>query len=411
MPATHFIGNVLPQTGHCPEGDATFDFTTKESANLDLTGVPIRIEHADSLPIGKVTKHWTNPNGEKWIVGELESDKGLASHYADHAIREDSRGHVLYKGLSLQHVHKQWSDGTSLKHPVEVSICTEPRRPNCYIRAVSETKKNEYIQHKASDKYNMSAPVQATEQSTPEQSAPESTEVTNAVGAPTEERQEAQQLATDPEQLMQMYVDQENVHVELQGKNKTLEEEKAALQAQIYALKREKEKAAELETLQTKSKAENLSKALIESWQNTLPPGDLTDENKKAIFALAQNFPKESVQMMEIAHKASQRHKQSYHTLQQEQANSHKRNLENQVVNTILKRRKAQSEPIITTQAASIKAAPAFNPFAPVDNVQKKHSSEFQENNQQLFAALKGMSTGNARSMMDNIAKYRNDNL
>ena len=84
------------------------------------------------------------------------------------------------------------------------------------------------------------------------------------------------------------------------------------------------------------------------------------------------------------------------------------------MVNTILKRRKAQSEPIITTQAASIKAkpaAPAFNPFAPVDNVQKKHSSEFQENNQQLFAALNGMSAGNARSMMDNIAKYRNDNL
>ena len=408
MPATKFIGNVLPHTGHCPEGDATFDFTTKESANLDLTGVPIRIEHADSLPIGRVTKHWTNPNGEKWIVGEIESDKGLASQYADHAIRQDSRGHVLYKGLSLQHVHKQWSDGTSLKHPVEVSICTEPRRPDCYIRAVSQTKKNEYIQHKASDKSKMSAPVSATEQTTPAQSAPVPAEVTNAVGAPaealTQEEQEAQKLASDPEQLMQLYVDQATAHEKLQ-------EEKAALQAQIDALNREKAKAQELEALQTKSKAENLSKALIESWQNTLDPGDLTDENKKAIFALAQNFPKESVQMMEIAHKASQRHKQSYQTLQQEQATSHKRNLESQVVNTILKRRKAQSEPVVTTQAASIKAKPAFNPFAPVDGVQKKPSGEFREKNQQLFSALKGMSSGNARSMMDNIAKYRNDNL
>ena len=408
MPATHFIGNVLPHTGHCPEGDETFDFTTKESANLNLTGVPIRIEHADSLPIGRVTKHWTNSNGEKWIVGELESDKGLASHYADHAIREDSRGHVLYTGLSLQHVHKQWSDGTSLKHPVEVSICTEPRRPNCYIRAVSETKKNEYIQHKASDKYNMSAPVQSTEQTTPEQSAPEPTEVMNAVGAPaeplTQEEQEAQKVASDPEQLMQLYVDQASAHEKLQ-------EEKAALQAQIDALNSEKEKAQKLEALQTKSKAENLSKALIESWQNTLNPGDLTDENKKAIFALAQNFPNESVQMMEIAHKASQRHKQSFQSLQQEQATSHKRNLESQVVNTILKRRKAQPDPVVTTQAASIKTKPAFNPFAPVDRVQKKQSTEFKAENHQLFAALRGMSSGNARSMMENIAKYRNDNF
>ena len=85
-------------------------------------------------------RSWTDNDGKKWIVGELENNS-MESIYANHAIVPDSRGHTLYKGLSLQHVHRQYSNGSSSKHPIEVSICTEPRRENCYIRAVSETKK------------------------------------------------------------------------------------------------------------------------------------------------------------------------------------------------------------------------------------------------------------------------------
>ena len=64
------------------------------------------------------------------------------------------------------------------------------------------------------------------------------------------------------------------------------------------------EAARDNEKLQTKSKAEALSKALVESWEKSLPADMMTDDNKKAIFAMAQNFPKESVKMLEIAHKA-----------------------------------------------------------------------------------------------------------
>ena len=35
----------------------------------------------------------------------------------------------------------------------------------------------------------------------------------------------------------------------------------------------------------------------------------------------------------------------------------------------------------------------------------------FKEQNSFLFGALQGISSGNARSMMDNIAKYRNGNM
>ena len=91
---TLFVGNVLPPSGHHPEGDPTFDFNTKESKNMDLSGVPIRIEHEPGLAVGHVKKSWVENNGQKWIMGELDNNT-LESNYANHAITPDSRGHTL----------------------------------------------------------------------------------------------------------------------------------------------------------------------------------------------------------------------------------------------------------------------------------------------------------------------------
>lgn len=385
-----FIGNVLPPTGHKPEGDHTFDFTKEEAKNMDLTGIPIRIEHADSLPIGKVTKQWNTKNGEKWIMAEIDNDKGLASHYANHAIQPDSRGHTLYKGLSLQHIHQQWSDGTTFKRPVEVSICTEPRRPDCYIRAVGQTKKNEYIAHKAS--VNMAEENQVVE--------PQQTET--PVEAPQQQdEQAARQVANSQEELMKMFLAQDQKNSELEAQMKKIQEERDNLQKQW-------EEREATERLQVASKAEALSKALVESWQKTLPAGEMTDENKKAIFALAQKFPQESVQMMEIAHKASLRHAGTQQALEESNAMSKKKVLEQQVVDTILKKRRTMDSPAEVVQEASKKKA--FNPFETNQTLIKAKES-FGEKNAHLFGALKGLSQGNARSMMDSIAKYRNGTL
>ena len=415
-PPTTFIGNVLPPTGHRPEGDSTFDFTTNESRNMDLVGVPLRIEHADSLPIGKVTKQWTTNNGEKWIMGELDNQKGLASHYEHHAIKPASRGHTVYTGLSLQHVHQQWSDGTTNKRPVEISICTEPRRPDCYIRAVSKTKKNEYIAHKASDKYSKMS-EQSTPQVTEQAPTEQSQSVNEAVGVPTEnvnetpvshEEQAARNVANSQEELMKMFLDQDAKNSEMAMQLKKMQEEKVALE------KKWAEREAN-EQIQTKSKAEALSKALVEQWQDQLGPGDMTEENKKAIFALAHNHPQASMQMMEIAHKASMKHAGTRSALIQSESMSKKRVLEQQVVDTIMKKRRGMDAPIEVTQAASIKKrAPvqnAYNPFAVNQKIANQTKATFGESNSMLFGALKGMSQGNARSMMDSIAKYRNGSL
>ena len=102
---------------------------------------------------------------------------------------------------------------------------------------------------------------------------------------------------------MKLVIDQEN---ELGSTKTALEKAHAELEKMQAAWKEREDN----EKLQTKSKAEALSKALVDSWSASLPADMMTDENKQAIFALAQNFPEQSVKMMEIAHKASKKYKQ-----------------------------------------------------------------------------------------------------
>jgi len=410
-----FIGNVLPATGWKPEGDSTFDFSSDESRRLDLEGVPLRIEHLGSLPIGKVTKSWDGTNGSKWIMGEIERDKGLSSLYANHAVKPDSNGNTLYSGLSLQHVHQSWADGTTNKRPVEISICAEPRRPDCYIRAVSQTGKNEYIEHKASVNSNMS-----TTESAPQvtQETNESTSVQDAVGstsAPvdaspvsevksTPEEQAARNVANSQEELMKMFLAQD-------GKNNELANQLAEMKKAKEALEAKWKEREDNEKIQTASKAEALSKALVEQWSSQLGADNMTEENKKAIFALAHNHPETAMPFMEIAHKASVKYAGTRSALIESEANTKKRVLEQQVVDTIMKRRR--TEPAVeTAHVASTKGvdhAPvsnAYNPFARTAVVQQTEQT-FGQKNAFLMNALKGASQGNARSVMDSIAKYR----
>ena len=136
----YFVGNVLPSSSDPGEDDPTFDFTNAESRQMNLRDVPIRIEHEEGLAIGSVQRDWTDSDGKKWILGKVDCDT-LEGRYASHAIQPSSTGHTLYKGLSLQHVHTSFSNGSTAKRPIEVSICMEPRRPGCDITCVDRSKK------------------------------------------------------------------------------------------------------------------------------------------------------------------------------------------------------------------------------------------------------------------------------
>ena len=128
----------------------------------------------------------------------------------------------------------------------------------------------------------------------------------------------------------------------------------------------------------------------------------MTDENKKAIFAMAQNFPKESVKMLEIAHKASAKYKNDIEDLQRQKSIQQKRVLENKVMDVVTKRRRLVPDaPKTVVHAASVKKP---NPFSfNTANVSSSMSS-VKKSNPELFSALSKFSGGNLRDSMAQIA-------
>lgn len=393
---THFIGNVLPSSDAPGENDPTFDFTTDESKSLDLNNIPIRIEHEEGLAVGSVKRNWTDSDGKKWILGELHEDS-LESRYASHGIKPSSEGHTLYGGLSLQHVHTTFGDGSTKKRGIEVSLCTKPRRPGCEVSCVEGSKKMEYITHVASGN-KMSTENMSTEQQNVNTSVSETPVEEAPVSAPAVEEPsdgKVGQSETSQESLMKLVLDQEN---ELGSTKIALEKANAELQK----LQAEWKKREDNERLQTKSKAEALSKALVESWEKSLPADMMTDENKKAIFAMAQNFPKESVKMLEIAHKASAKYKNDIEDLQRQKSIQQKRVLENKVMDVVTKRRRLVPDaPKTVVHAASVKKP---NPFSfNTANVSSSMSS-VKKSNPELFSALSKFSGGNLRDSMAQIA-------
>ena len=381
----YFVGNVLPPTSDPGENDTTFDFTCEESSNIDLVNVPIRIEHEEGLAVGHVQRSWMDSDGKKWILGKVNEDT-LESRYASNAIQPSSTGHTLYKGLSLQHVHTSFRDGSTSKRAVEVSLCVEPRRPGCEVACVDATKKMEYITHNASRQNMSTEPTTTpmTEEISEQSSEPESTISQTPVEQPTNQ-----------EELMKLVIDQES---EL-GNTKTALEQAHLELKKLQSQWKERE---DNEKLHTKSKAEALSKALVDSWSASLPADMMTDENKKAIYALAQNFPQESVKMMEIAHKASKKYKQDLESLEHQQQSKQKRQLESRVMDIVTKKRRLAPETMSVVHAASVKKA---NPFAFDTTKTSSSMNSIRDRNPDLFSALSGFSTGNLRDRMGQISK------
>ncbi len=394
--STFFVGNVLPPTTDPGEDDPTFDFTTSESKNMSLKNVPIRLEHEEGLSVGSVQRDWTDGDGKKWILGKVDSNT-LESRFATHAIKPSSSGHTLYKGLSLQHVHTSFRNGTTSKRAVEVSLCVEPRRAGCGVTcvdesSVDESKKKEYITHLAS-KQNMSAEPISQLENTSEVSQ---NETPDTESAPMETHQE-----TNQEELMKLVINQEN---ELSGTKTALEQ----AQAELVKLQSAWSEREDNEKLQTKSKAEALSKALVDSWSASLPADMMTDENKQAIFALAQNFPEQSVKMMEIAHKASKKYKQDIDSLALQQQSKQKRQLESRVMDIVTKKRRIAAP--TTTSVVHAASTKKVNPFQFNTSNTSSSMGNIRSKNPDLFKALSGFSSGNLRDRMGQIANINGNN-
>merc|ERR1711998_22717 len=135
----------------------------------------------------------------------------------------------------------------------------------------------------------------------------------------------------DRDQLMQLVMEQE-------GENQKYKKQLEDMASKYEEMQKKWDAREANEKLAVSSKAEALSKALVESWERSLPKDVMTAENKQAIYALATKFPQESVKMMEIAHKASAKHRRTEEDLERERAGVERKLLEQQVAGVLNKR-------------------------------------------------------------------------
>lgn len=280
----YFVGNVLSPTDTQPEqNDKTFAFTREETEQLDLQGIPIRMEHDGKMEVGRVQQYWTGEDGAKWIVGKLNDDC-FQSIFAKHAIAK-KEGTPYYTGLSLQHTHTQYASGASLKEAVEVSLCCDPRRSDCRIAFVSKipSGKTPYkTVHNASKMSETVTQEIPTTQENPKETTPEVETPVPALEA---------EVQMPPKELMEIVVQQEKHAAEMQERLDAFENAEKA----------------RIEKLKAKNSA--MASALVENWSKSLKKEDFDDDTRKNIMSLAETYPKETADFFRVAHHASQKYK------------------------------------------------------------------------------------------------------
>ncbi len=293
----HFIGNVLPSDqearSHPESSTKSFHITQEESMSMDLVGVPIRLEHADSLTLGTVQKSWNDSSGRKWVIGEITDDTVESKFAGKDLLSHDA----VFKGLSLQHVYNEYSDGTSVKHPVEVSLVREPRRPGCNIAVVraSVTDKTQY----KSTKGNVSDMSTQEETKTPTPTEPEAT------SKPVEkESAEDDNKTTD---LMKQVLGYHQANENLEQSNKALQEELKAMK-EANALRESKQREEQAQYIK------KLTDSVLEQVVQ-LSPEFKDEDTTEAINKMAETHPHEVRRVLEIAHCASKKSQELEHKL------------------------------------------------------------------------------------------------
>ncbi len=356
----YFIGNVLSPTETQPErDDPTFAFT-KEEASIDMTGIPIQMEHDDEMKVGTVTRSWNAKDGGKWIVGKID-DPSMLGAFARHAVKKSSNGTAYYTGLSLTHTHTQYANGKTEKKPIEISLCVDPRRSDCRITFIDEVDETKITTYKASNKTSKMSDSTAKTSDAPQETTPQ---VDEKKVEETVTKETSETLTPEKEDMMRVIVEQE----------KRLKDYEA-LKSQVEA---EKKKAFERD----QAKSEALANALVESWSKTLDQTDLTDENRNSILNMAKKFPQESQEFFRVAHHASKKAHQ---------------------------REKELKEELEAAKNAELKKS--FNAvMSKTTHVASKKKKEEQKTDESFFmdAMNKYRVSGSGRSLMEEVAEISN---
>ena len=325
----HFLGNILQDkrsaAQHPEAGDRSFDYSAAEKHDLvkQLPNLPIRFEHSEKLgDVGKIRSAFQGPDGRVWVVGEI-SDDGIAGKFVNKTIA--SQQHV---GLSLGHEHTEYSDGSTRKRGLEVSICKEPRRPGCGVAVAV---------HASSRHYKRDAPDAAT--TTMTENATENTATATTTTAPdatTEKPATAGETQVDDVPALPSQEQLAEQVMQFAEQARAAEAQVAKLEAERKERIEAEKKAAEQENAARKTNAENLAKSVLEHvarFQN--PGGDTASpqscaDQERAIKSLMESHPKEVETVLQVAHLCSSRAAKLEAELEQEKLRAEQRQLRSQ---------------------------------------------------------------------------------
>ena len=119
-------------TAHPPPGVSDPDVANLSAAELSLTdlgkggGLPVLYEHNAHDKVGHCQASWEGANGELRVAGVIDDPR------IEKSIRSGRT-----QGLSLGTDVVQDEGGKALfKDQQELSVCSEPRRPGCFIDTV-----------------------------------------------------------------------------------------------------------------------------------------------------------------------------------------------------------------------------------------------------------------------------------
>ncbi len=320
----YFTGKVLNVKELASDNAKSFRFSDEERQQLNLKGLPIRLEHEDNLEVGTIKTSW-NKNGEHWVFGSINK-QSIPATFAKHALMKGTDGNEkpYYTGLSLQHLHREYPNGKTEKKGIEVSLCTDPRRPNCNIIWTStpqtQTNNNTYklVQQLASKNStpqtqkmtNPETPNTTQETTQVEQPSETSGATAMQVEAPTG-KELSDKVYDELAKLMENEQKQQDKIIQLE---KQLEQHNKTLAAEKD--KKQKEDAA---------KGRALMNTFLEHVKELV--GD-QDGLQQQVEPMIQSNPEGMGRIMEVVSKASKKYAENSLALQQAKASLKDKELE-----------------------------------------------------------------------------------
>ena len=418
----YFVGKILNRKEDPDDNAKTFAFSKTERASLakQLRGIPVQMEHEDSLKVGEITNAWRDANDQFWVYGKLNG-KDLKSTFAKHAVQQKGSSKPYYGGLSLQHVHREYKDGSSEKAPIEVSLVVEPRRRNCDIVWVSSkkpTKQENYIGtvQAASSRQNVTE-VNNSTMSAITESAPAAVEAAPVEAAPAEATPaEAGESAPTGLQLNEQVYSQ---MAELYEKDKKQQEELAKLKDQLKSHQSQQEEAKQTKLAEDAAKGRALMSTMLEHMRDLLGANEEVQQLEPQLMPLMQSNPNEMNQLLEVVAKASKKYKNQEMELKSAQNSLQEKDLElkfqklikehgmNTTTEVASRKRAAPAQAVAAVQQAAApvqQSRPAVNPYLRTAQSTQRGHRRKPAMNKELLNAFMSNRSGSARQSMSKLA-------